>query len=174
MAKLNYYVLAYSLLAIIIVFSTLNFLYRSERIFASVIVLILFVLIFVFFGLRWFKTGVLIAADHQGNWPPVINSCPDYLTLYKKSDGNLSCIDIIGISSKTNLLRWKNPPPPITDKAYYFDDYYKPSDTIQRLNTLRDIANNAGLTWEGVTDGNYTLMDLTSTPKPPACTSSNV
>lgn len=173
MTKTNYYVLAYSLLAIIIVFATLNFLYRSERIFASIIVLILFILIFVFFGLRWFKTGVTVTGTYEGNWPPVVNSCPDYLTLYKKPDREYTCIDIIGVSSNKKVNQWVNglTPPTATSDPHYFNFVHKPSDTLQRMNTLKEAADNSGLTWEGITDGNYTLWDLTSDPvATPKCT----
>jgi hypothetical protein len=173
MAKLNYYVLAYSLIVIIIIFSTLNFLYRSERIFASVIVLILFILIFVFFGLRWFRSGVVLTGTHQGNWPPVVNSCPDYLTLFKRTDGTYTCVDVIGVSYNNSVQQWISglTPPVSIDDKHYFKYVHTPSDKVSVLNTLRQQANNKGLTWEGITDDNYTLWDsVGATPSAPKCT----
>ena len=59
------------------------------------------VLVFTFFGYRWFGGPV----QKSKMWPPTINMCPDFLTFVPKVTGTTSvsgggCVDLLGITVK--------------------------------------------------------------------------
>jgi hypothetical protein len=105
-------------------------LYKGGRDLAAVLLFIGGLIIAIFFGIRWFdKLG---GGDTGSKWPPVINTCPDYLTYFKRTVTGQSstnttqntCIDLLGVSKKPAILKpWggndiKNPP---TDDGFYFN-----------------------------------------------------
>jgi hypothetical protein len=131
-------------------------LIRMSRVLAGIVFLILAVLIFVFFGLRWFS----YAAPDMTVWPPVINSCPDYLTLYTQGSGTdavQSCVDMVGVSKNGALTKFpevRPGEPAPTDPKYFFprniDPGAKLSDTPQKLCKY---TIDSGLSWEGFVNG---------------------
>jgi hypothetical protein len=175
--KINYKMIAYIFLVIIIIVSSGNYLYKSERTVSAVFCSILFILIFVFFGQRWFNntstssTGIPIPKT----WPPVINTCPDYLTYYN-AGGVGTCIDLIGIvDSKyaSIFTSWTtsdvaNPPPSSASNKFFPAIYNagKTDMTATCSNTtctgtgdkqdskyyLNQLCMQRGLTWEGITN----------------------
>lgn len=162
---MDYYLIAYIFLVLITIFQASSTLFRSERSLAGIVVLILFILIFVFYGMRWFH-GDRIASAYKGSWPPVINTCPDYLTYYRYKDGATvtdTCIDIIGVarsssSSGATLTPWSSSdnaenPPSLSGSGKYFTKVYRPGMGPSALSGLCAAARSSGLTWEGVTDG---------------------
>jgi len=160
--KVNYNLVAYVLFASVMIISMLNLLYRSERVIAAVAILILFILIFTFFGLRWFKYGITSnSMNANATYPPVINTCPDYMSLTTKSDGTTkACIDTVGLgtggSTTSDIKTWRKGTTPATaGQEYYFDYIYTPGMTKSQIAGLKDQANDKKITWEGVTDGLY-------------------
>lgn len=117
--------------------------------------------IFVTFGLKWFRPGSVFAKTPVP-WPPTINTCPDYLVYYGRAKGDgtkeHTCIDLIGVSkngglkvfSKEVLQSGGSPP---TDNEYYFSLKTESSDTNAKNQELCKRAIDAGLTWEGITNG---------------------
>ena len=157
--EINYKLVAYVLFASVMIISMLNLLYRSERVIAAVAILILFILVFTFFGLRWFKYGVSMNSMNAGEtYPPVINTCPDYMTLTKKSDGTTeACIDTVGLG--TQISTWRKGTTPTTATTnHYFDHVYKAGIPKAEIAGLKGYANGKGLTWEGITDDLYQSM----------------
>jgi hypothetical protein len=155
MGTLNYSYIAYIFVSIILSMTVISQIMASGRQWTSIIVGILFILIFVFFGTRWFSNGKM-KGYYTGAWPPLINTCPDYLVYYNKS-GTDTCVDLVGVNRSGGLLRsWastdttQNPP---ADDAKYFKYTYKPGMTNSQLQVLCDNAQKAGLTWEGITNG---------------------
>jgi hypothetical protein len=154
---MKYSLVFYILFAIAVGLGGTMSLARMSRVLAAIVFLILSVLIFVFFGLRWFTYG----APDTSVWPPVINSCPDYLTLYTRGSGTSavqSCVDMLGVSKDSGLLNKfpeLRPGDPIpTDRKYYFpqnvDSNAKLSDAPDKL-CAYTIAS--GLSWEGLVNG---------------------
>jgi hypothetical protein len=151
---MDYYFIAYVFLCIVVGlfgFTTLN---NSGRMWSAILVLILFILIFIFYGLRWF-TGTTSVFSYKGSWPPIINMCPDYLVYYKNGATD-TCIDLVGVNNSAGRLQaWSkeelNNPPQAADK--YFNYVYKPGMKPDELTTLCKQAQEAGLTWEGITNG---------------------
>ena len=104
------------------------------------------------YGMRWFGSD----KDELATWPPTINSCPDYLTLFprKNADGTVeqTCVDTIGISKQGILKMFPkdgatNPP---SDPTYYFS---LTTTTANKNKEYCDRAIGMGLTWEGITNG---------------------
>ena len=152
---MNYSFIAYIFLSIVGGLTVCMKLMQSGRMWAAILCLVLFILIFVFYGIRWFSKGNLIG-QYSGTWPPLINTCPDYLVYYKRG-GKDTCVDLLGVNRSRGILRsWtqddsaKNPP---ADDAKYFPHVYKPNMSNADLRILCDTAQQAGLTWEGITNG---------------------
>lgn len=135
--------------------------------FAGILFLIGSIAIFATYGTKWFSTKNGIFSETPVKWPPVINSCPDYLVYYERSktDGTKeeSCIDMIGVSNNGSLKVFpKSGSPPVSDD-YYFSLSTKASDVSAKHAELCQRAISAGLTWEGITNG-----ESCTTPAGPA------
>jgi hypothetical protein len=115
----------------------------------------------IFFGLRWF-TGTGRTKPEAGAWPPVINYCPDFLTLHVVNNTPV-CIDTIGVAQSGGISRWSDPTQ--TDTRYLFNLYTAQSGE-QRVKSLCDECSQKKVTWEGVWDG--TTCVGREPPPPPA------
>jgi hypothetical protein len=134
---------------------------------AAVIFLILAILTFVVFGLRWFgPQGAL--AQTTTNWPPALNTCPDYLTFYNRVKANSatpipSCVDTLGVSVNNSL------------KVFPADGNVNPDDDSYFFALIAGETRAAtcarltqyGLTWEGIFDGESCLSSGSGTPTGP-------
>jgi len=100
----------------------------------------------IIYGIRWFGTPTPTTV----NWPPIINTCPDYLTYYDRKNGTTTqptCIDTLGISKMKQFPADGSPP---SDPDYYFSLV---TTTNDKNNELCKRAMPLGLTWEGITNG---------------------
>jgi hypothetical protein len=151
---MDYSFIAYIFLSIVVGLGTFTQLTKVDRYWAAILSLILFILIFVFYGMRWFR-GTSSAFTYTGSWPPVINMCPDYLVYYKNSPIGGACVDMLGVSTNGSLKVFtkedsSNPP---QDRAKYFPGVYKPGMTEKELARLCKLSGQYGLTWEGIYNG---------------------
>jgi hypothetical protein len=142
---------------LIIAFGTFNF-FSGGRTISAILFLIGSILVFVFFGKRWFDDNNLFNRS-PGEWPPTINSCPDFLTFYKRKlpDGSVadSCIDRVGVSRNNMIQKFPtdgatNPP---DSESYYFPLKTSSNDPDRQRAELCQRTIQYGLTWEGVSDG---------------------
>ncbi len=138
----SYKLIFYVLFCLFVGLSVTVQLMKSNRAIAGIAYMILALLVFVFFGLRWFgKEGKGVT----GQWPPIINACPDYLTKYNRieSDGRVvpSCIDTVGVSRNCQLKKWPSDGTVPTDPAYYFGLEGSMEEKCARSKQL-------GLSWE--------------------------
>jgi hypothetical protein len=134
-------------------------LFGSERKIAAIIFLIGAIAAFVVFGIRWFGSGkdsMLVTTPVQ--WPPMVNTCPDYLMYYKrpKTDGTYqdTCVDKLGVSRNGSLKIF--PADSNVNNAndeYFFSLITADSDPDKRKAELCQRAIQYGLTWEGITNG---------------------
>jgi hypothetical protein len=145
--------IAYIFICVVIGLYAFSTLSGSNRMWAAILSLVLFILIFVFYGQRWFR-GEKSAFKYGGAWPPIINMCPDYLVYFKNGSTD-TCVDLTGVAREGGLKPWTqediNNPPASTDK--YFNYVYKPGMTGDKLKELCDATMRMGLTWEGITNG---------------------
>lgn len=149
--KLSLYV-AFSLLVILVGGYQLA---TGSRMIAAVLYIILTIAVLATYGMRWFQGGGSVFNRPVGQWPPFINTCPDYLTYYKrtKSDGSKvdTCIDRLGVSRNGQLKVF--PAGGSNDDACYFPLATAASDPARKAGELCQRTIQYGLTWEGVTDG---------------------
>jgi hypothetical protein len=159
--RMNYYLLIYVLFCIGIGFGGLMFFIRSSQYIGAVSFLVGAVLIFVFFGLRWFQNANN-APWQTKSWPPVINTCPDYLMYYERPmrgvDGNTTiqptCVDPLGISTNpAKLMKWPGSAPSADKEEYYFKLDFAAKDPVKLLAEKCERALEYGVTWEGICDG---------------------
>lgn len=173
--KLFLYV-AFSLLVILVGGYQLA---TSGRMIAAVLFVILIIAVLAIYGVRWFRGDGSVFNKPVGQWPPSINTCPDYLTYYKrtKSDGSKvdTCIDRIGVSRNGQLKVFPasggstdrseqssdssaQSALPTADDACYFPLATASSDPVKKVGELCQRTIQYGLTWEGVTDGESCFM----------------
>lgn len=156
-------ILIYVLLTLAIGIGGTVALMRGGRSIAGIMYLIGAILIFVFFGLRWFVYDEPQWAAKS--WPPNINTCPDFL-VFMQADLNGqpqdTCIDVQGVSTKPDVLKcWPKDgrnPPISTDQAFYFNKtkilaQVNAADPTVVRRALAQASIDAGVSWEGICDG---------------------
>lgn len=161
---MDYSLIAYILLSVVVGGYAVSTLYQRNQTIGAMISLVLLILIFIFFGLRWFQGGSLKGTKTDGKtpWPPIVNACPDFMVSWKDSTGTY-CYDA------GDLYSLKRAPSggsiaaslPITNQGN--------TESALRLTTTststpapvtlkKDISDNVlrvspTLRWEGVWDG---------------------
>ncbi len=155
---MDWFMILYIFTSIIIGLGGTSYLFKSGRLLSAILFLVGSILIFVFYGTRWFEGAS--ALNKKTEWPPVVNTCPDYLQFYKRTTGGKTqntCIDVIGISKKSGVLSpWLDkytPSSPPSSDSFYFNLDVGQTDVQERKRILCQNAIAAGLTWEGITDG---------------------
>jgi hypothetical protein len=120
-------------------------------------------LIFIYYGLRWFATP----EEKLKHWPPVINMCPDFLTFVPNIKSGQTtipgCVDLLGVSVSTNSgggflkvfpTSISTLDASMTTKVFrYTSNHVKSTTSEAGLQAICDACQSAGLTWEGVYDG---------------------
>ena len=167
----NIYFIIYAILAIAIVFGGTNKMYGENLMIEAVFFFIAASAIFLIYGLRWFGSDKSLLSNAPVSWPPTINTCPDYLTYYNLIVGKETydmCIDMIGVSRKGGVTLFPADNPPVNPKSdAYFELATRSADPVQRNAELCQRAMMAGLTWEGITNGeSCVLPDGTATAAP--------
>jgi hypothetical protein len=159
---MNYYLLIYVLLCIAIGLGGTAVLAQTGRGLGAIAFLIGSILVFTFFGLRWFEYGI----NYQfasSSWPPMINTCPDYLVFVQRTKTGAtqpigSCVDPLGVST-AGMSRWtwngQGPMPP--ENEYYFDLDFGTTTFEELVKARCDRSIEKGVTWEGVYDGTNCL-----------------
>lgn len=155
---MNLYLILYGLIALAALLGGISKLYGLGMTIGAGIYGIGSALLFVAYGLRWFGSENSIMSNAPVKWPPVMNTCPDFLTYYKrkKSDGTTeeSCIDTIGVSRNSVMLqRFPDNGPAPDDDKFFFPLKTSKSDPEGRNKELCQRAILYGLTWEGITNG---------------------
>jgi len=167
----NYKLFIYIIIAIVIEIAAIAYAMRSEKYIMLAIFVPLSLYVFLVYGMRWFSTGGLYGTGASVPWPPAINSCPDFLTAYNMtSSGSGStkltgCIDTIGISSNggftlstgssTSAATYRGTATPATALSLSSgrSDFFPTNVPGESTSALCKRLENAGLTWDGVWDG---------------------
>lgn len=151
---MSFLYILYLLLAITITLGGMVVLIKSDRTFAGFLFLIGGILLFTYYGVRWFQSNSLTPTKYSSKtWPPVINTCPDFLTLNARNVGGKQqrvCIDLDGVSNSG--MRKFTDPVQINNENYIFNLH----DNLKgaaRLKAICQECRNKRVTWEGVYDG---------------------
>lgn len=173
---MNLYLILYGLVSLAVLLvgvSTLNGMGMSlgAGIYGVGALAILFI-----YGMRWFGSDKSILSNTPVPWPPVMNTCPDFLTYYKrkKADGVIeeTCIDTIGVSKNGGIKPFPVGKSVPTDEKYYFSLKTTKSDVAGRNQELCQRAIINGLTWEGITNGESCIRPDGKTTSPSSGSSS--
>ncbi len=148
-------IIMYVLFCIGLGFTIASYLMRAQRMVAAGFVVVGAILVFIFYGLRWFFYSE--PKWQSKAWPPQINTCPDFLTVINLN-GKMVCVDTLGVSTNTGsggLKRWTygNIVPPNVDPSEYFDPSTKEKDEMKVQAEWCKKCLELGLTWEGICNG---------------------
>uniref|UniRef100_A0A6C0KWQ4 Uncharacterized protein n=1 Tax=viral metagenome TaxID=1070528 RepID=A0A6C0KWQ4_9ZZZZ len=153
---MNLYLIGFIAVAFMITVGGAYQLNSTGQTYGAVLFFIGSLILFIVYGMRWFGDSPLFTTT-PGPWPPVINSCPDYLTYYKRTVGGIqkdTCIDTIGVSKDNSLLSTFPKDGSIPDNdSYYLDISGMSSDPATKNTQMCTAAINQKVTWEGVTNG---------------------
>jgi hypothetical protein len=157
---MNLWLILYGCIALAVVLGGVNFAYGKGTL-AAGLYAVGSVFLLITYGLRWFSEGAMLSSATV-QWPPVINTCPDYLTHYKrkKADGTTeeTCVDTIGVARNPEMLMVFPASGTPDDDRYYFSLVTAKADTAGRNKELCQRAIQYGLTWEGVTNGESCIL----------------
>ena len=138
----------YFIIAAIIVLYGTNVMNDMYQALGALIYFVGSLYVCIIYGARWFSTST-----DKPTWPPIINSCPDYLTYYERTipgGTEKTCIDTIGVANGTVLKQWPKDGTVPRDN----DSYFSLVTTTDNANgELCARAMAAGLRWEGITNG---------------------
>jgi hypothetical protein len=157
----------YIFAAFIVIPGTYFLLSLQKMYVAGIIASIGLIILFVLFGIQLYTVeGNYATSSTNMTWPPSINTCPDFLSLYK-INGTYSCVDTAGVSTNGGLPKFV----PVNaagisqtpTAAQLFNLFLSDNDENRKKNIKTECIEK-GVTWEGVYDGingyNHTI------PKP--------
>jgi hypothetical protein len=157
--------LFYIFLCIVITSGGAFYYAQSNQTITAGIFLFGFIAFSVVFGLRWFTASGQQVGAATGGWPPVINYCPDFLSLYTVNNEQV-CIDTIGVARSGGMVKWtESTTPPDTQQFKLHLD--KAGDA--RVKLLCEDCATKKVTWEGVYDGAICIGNVP--PMPPGAPS---
>jgi len=146
----------YIFAAFIVIPGTYFLLSLEKMYIAGIIASIGLLILFILFGIQLYTVeGNYATSSTNMTWPPSINTCPDFLSLYK-INGTYSCVDTAGVSTNGRLTKFvplteagTNPDP---SAEQLFNLFLSDTDE-NRKNSIKTECINKGVTWEGVYDG---------------------
>jgi hypothetical protein len=162
---MDFWIVFYIMTTVVIGGFAVNTLYRRLQTKAAIMTLVLLILIFTFYGLRWFEKGTLKGTTQgQTTWPPIVNMCPDFMVTAKDATGKLHCYDA---SNTYNLKTSTNPL--LNNKSLTIQGFSGQSGlALNDLPTkITDVVREPGVSqirWEGVWDGGS--LNKNRMPKP--------
>jgi len=173
---MDYWVILYSLICVVVGGGAVTFLFKRNQSIAAMITLVLLLLVFILYGLRWFRGGNLNGSKPNPDqlWPPIVNMCPDFMVSWKDpASSKVYCYDAANLydlktSTNTNLVRGLTINNITGQSAMLIQN--GAGSTPETKNPLKDKlkTNSAAITadpatnllrWEGVWDGRNTTSD---------------
>lgn len=160
----------YLFAAFIIIPGTFFLLVMFGKATAGIIAAIGMLILFILFGIQFFNQDgtYKLQAVSTGSWPPYINYCPDYLSLYKNGT-ELICVDTVSVvkNNTGNALQYFNPNTMTTasegqtfhlylteaEITAYKNNAANAGKPFDRKSILVEQCINKKLTWEGIYDG---------------------
>lgn len=190
--RMDYWLIAYIIIAIILGSSLVAYLFKREQTIGAMVLLVLLLLTFIFYGLRWFPGGKLNGTGSaKVAWPPIVNMCPDFMVAWVATTadntkgiavGDTFCYDINNIyglqtaAEDTNIKLVSG----ITINGLANQSALKVGlaadapgkkmsvvaplpGTISPVQSYANKSPNSPLRWEGVTDGSTVTLSNIST-----------
>ena len=162
---MDYSFILYIFLSVAIIWGGAVALIQSDRSIGGFLFVIGAILVLVYYGLRWFS-GVSLKATQVSytSWPPVINLCPDFLTMHKRVVGGRTenvCVDLVGV--RNGRIQRMVDPNNVANNNFVFR-LYEDLSGVQRLRKLCEECKEKKVTWEGVYDGANCIADKVPNP----------
>jgi len=172
---MDFWVILYSLICVVVGGGAVSFLYKRNQSIAAMITLVLLLLVFMLFGLRWFPGGSLNGSQPKGvSWPPIVNMCPDFMVSWKDpASKKVYCYDAanlygLKVTTNTNFESNKTINSLSGQSAILLQN--SAETTAERKNPLKEKLKKtpAAITgdtatslirWEGVWDGRLVTAD---------------
>jgi hypothetical protein len=191
--EMDFWLIAYIVICVVVGGMFVSNLYKRNQSVAAMTCIVLLILIFTFYGLRWFKGGALKGStpDPKAPWPPIVNMCPDFLVGW--TDPNTKyvyCYDaanvyglktasdqtpfftgqkltINGVSGQSAFLI-KNPDANKNATNLKMDTDGKRwpllNAFLRDTRSITQITNGPSIRWEGVWDGSSATADAAPLP----------
>jgi hypothetical protein len=157
---MDYKFLFYCFLSLVLITGGGFYFYSARQEATAVIYFMGAIVAALYFGFRWFNSSGDVAAAATGAWPPVINYCPDFLTLATVG-GEQVCIDTVGVAQAGGMATSNG-----TQIAeQYIFHLFLNQLTSDRIKSLCREAKAKQVTWEGVWNGSACMNR--DPPKPP-------
>ena len=168
----------YLFAAFIIIPGTFFLLVMFSKATAGLIAAVGMLILFILFGIQFYNQDGTYKqqAVSTGSWPPYINYCPDYLSLYKNGTGTnaeLICVDTVNVAKTNtgNAIQYFNPNTMTTASegqtfhlylteaqlTAYKNDPANAGKPFDRKSIMIEQCQNKIVTWEGIYDGFQTL-----------------
>jgi hypothetical protein len=171
---MDYWVILYILVCVVVGGSTVAFLYKRGQTMGSMVFLVLILSVFIFYGMRWFPGGNLNGTKPKNlPWPPIVNMCPDFTVAWTDpTTKNVYCYDaaniyglqtatassavasgltINGASGQSGLKLKAANPGKFTKLSQDTAGTVWPVLSTANMNSI--ITSTPSLRWEGVWDG---------------------
>ena len=177
---MDYWFIAYIVLCICVGGGLVAQLYNRQQTIGAMVLLVLCIAIFSFFGLRWFQGGELKGSKPAAQqWPPIVNLCPDFMAAVKGTESTSPTVVDTYCYDPTNTYSLTAPgagltqftPTGATTAVYGFKvtDASKtpptyPLATAKSIVDVSSVVNNQKIRWEGVWDGRN--FNAAMMPKP--------
>jgi hypothetical protein len=161
---MNIYLILYGLVSAAVLLGGTMKLYGMGIVVGAVVFFLGSGFLITTYGLRWFIGENSLLSNAPVPWPPVMNSCPDFLSLYKRKKASGStedtCVDTTGVSRNPVMLKRFPQSGPVDqeDDSYFFSLATSKSDTASRNREWCQRAIQYGLTWEGITNGESCIL----------------
>jgi len=153
---MDFVFILYILFSVVVGVGGTYMLIQTERTLAGFLYFVGSILILTFYGLRWFTGNALQVSRYDSKtWPPVVNTCPDFLSLTERTAPGTSrkekvCVDLIGVA-EGGIQKLSDPASLIND-TYVFK-LYETDKGAARMRKLCEECKAKKVTWEGVYDG---------------------
>ena len=160
---MEYVFLFYIFLSFVILSGGAFVLFSTGRALAAILYFIGVLIIEIYYGTQWFRSDGTTTTTF-GPWPPSVNVCPDFLSLYTDpTSGKSYCVDTVGVSSI--LKTWTKGTAPLPANSF---SLFADQSGATRTKSLCTEAQRTGVTWEGVWDGAVCMNVSPPIPPPPS------
>jgi hypothetical protein len=153
---MDFPLILYILFSIAVGLGGTYYLIQAERTLAGFLYFVGAVLLLTFYGLRWFQSDALkVNRFDSKTWPPVVNVCPDFLSVYERPIAGSSkkekiCVDLIGVSE--GGIQKLVDPANVSNENFVFK-LHMDKKGPDRMRALCQECRLKKVTWEGVYDG---------------------
>ena len=179
-ASFGFWMILYIVVCIVTAATTVNFLYKRGQQTGAMILLVLLILIYVFYGLRWFGNQ---NKEEPGSiqWPPIVNMCPDFMVSWTSPDNKLYCYDsgniysladgshglqtvsLDGVNKSVYLIKNPSANPGAKNLSADTDGTRWPL-AYKLQHATASVTGGSSLRWEGVWDGSKVKVENLPTP----------